>query len=202
MEHIGNKIAESRNKQGLTQEELADKSKISLRTVQRIENNESVPRGKTLKLIGEILNIKFEKTTNSKEPTKVNKISNRIINVFFLLVLNLVLMSIIGYLTLDSEANLNSRFGAFLLSFFVPIFIVFLTPQMNNQTRLLKFGSGFFLYMILVISKHGFPVGFVTGLIPCLLTALSVLYFGRKILNFSPRTLHNNGSSPISGGVR
>lgn len=193
METIGNKIAELRNKKGLTQEELAEKSKISLRTVQRIENNESIPRGKTLKLIAEILDTNFEKITDSKEKSKGNKIISLIINLFFLLVLNLVLMSIIGYLTLDSEANLNSRFGAFLLSFFVPIFIVFLTPQMNNQSRLLKFGSGFFLYILLVISKHGFPIGFVTGLVPCLLIAISVLYFGRKLLNFSPRTLHNIG---------
>jgi len=199
MKTIGNQIIELRNKKGITQEELAEKANISLRTVQRIENSESIPRGKTLKLIGDILDLNLEEISNTEQPKKADKIGNIIINVFFLLILNLVLMGIIGYLTLDSEATLNSRFGAFLLSFFIPIFIVFLTPQMSNQLRLIKFGSGFFLYIILVISMHGFPVGFITGLIPCTLIALSILYFGKKLINLRQRTLHNIGSSQITG---
>lgn len=185
MDSIGKKIADARNLKGLTQEELAEKANISLRTVQRIENNENIPRGKTLKLIGDTLEINLKIFTNPDEFKRLHKIGNQIIKIFFLLILNLVLMSVIGYLTFDSEANLNSRFGAFLLSFFIPIFITFLTPQMNKLSRLLKFGSGFFIYIILVLSKHGFPIGFVTGLIPCLLIALSVLYFGRELLSLS-----------------
>ncbi|MFI2741494.1 DUF4870 domain-containing protein [Zhouia sp. PK063] len=43
------RVKESRLRQGLSQEELADKAQLSLRTVQRIENGASVPRGDTLK---------------------------------------------------------------------------------------------------------------------------------------------------------
>lgn len=43
------RVKELRIKQGVSQEELADKTGLSLRTIQRIENGESVPRGDTLK---------------------------------------------------------------------------------------------------------------------------------------------------------
>jgi transcriptional regulator with XRE-family HTH domain len=43
------RVKELRIKQGLSQEELAEKTGLSLRTIQRIENGESIPRGDTLK---------------------------------------------------------------------------------------------------------------------------------------------------------
>lgn len=57
MAKIGKRIKEIRIKRGLTQEDLAESAKINLRTIQRIENNDNTPRGKTLKLIFEALNI-------------------------------------------------------------------------------------------------------------------------------------------------
>ena len=90
-------------------------------------------------------------------------------------------MGIIGFLTLDSNATINSLFGGILLSFFLPIFIVFFTKNMNGMERMLKFGFGYFAYFILVMVKQGFPTGFVTGLFPCLLISLSVLYFGSEL---------------------
>jgi len=57
MTEIGKKIKEIRKKKGLSQEDLAESAKVNLRTIQRIENNENKPRGKTLKLIFDALNI-------------------------------------------------------------------------------------------------------------------------------------------------
>ena len=57
MAEIGKKIKEIRLKKGLTQEELAEASKVNLRTIQRIENNETKPREKTLQLIFNALEI-------------------------------------------------------------------------------------------------------------------------------------------------
>ncbi len=60
MTEIGKKIREVRKKKGFSQEELAESAKVNLRTIQRIENNESEPRGKTLNLICEVLDINAE----------------------------------------------------------------------------------------------------------------------------------------------
>jgi len=43
------RVKDSRIRQGLSQDDLADKSGLSVRTIQRIENGESTPRGYTLK---------------------------------------------------------------------------------------------------------------------------------------------------------
>lgn len=66
MTEIGKRIKEIRLKKGLSQEELAEASKVNLRTIQRIENNETKPREKTLQLIFnalEIVIIEREKKT-------------------------------------------------------------------------------------------------------------------------------------------
>jgi len=60
MNEIGEKIKELRRKKGLSQEELAEQAGINLRTIQRIENNESEPRGNTMHLICKVLDIHAE----------------------------------------------------------------------------------------------------------------------------------------------
>lgn len=60
MNEVGKKIKTIRNKKGLSQEALAESAKVNLRTIQRIENNESEPRGKTLNVICDVLDINTE----------------------------------------------------------------------------------------------------------------------------------------------
>jgi transcriptional regulator with XRE-family HTH domain len=55
----GQFIKEQRLKMGLTQEELASKTDLTARTIQRIENNEVVPRPFTLQAIATALSIDF-----------------------------------------------------------------------------------------------------------------------------------------------
>lgn len=174
------RLSEIRNAKGLTQEELAEKSNINLRTIQRIENNESQPRGKTLKLICDALQLDTSEI-RLNENSNQDGFGTKLVNGIFLLTLNLVLMGIIGFLTLDSNANINSVFGGCLLSIFLPFFIVVMTKKMNGMERMLKFGIGYIVYFIIVIIKLGFPTGFITGLFPCLFISLSVLYFGSEL---------------------
>ena len=56
---LGTKIKELRKKEGLTQVDLSEKSGLSLRTIQRIENDENKPSVYSLRMIGEVLNYKF-----------------------------------------------------------------------------------------------------------------------------------------------
>lgn len=52
---LGKKIAEQRKSKRFTQEELAEKSKLNIRTLQRIESGEVKPRAYTLKMILSVL---------------------------------------------------------------------------------------------------------------------------------------------------
>jgi transcriptional regulator with XRE-family HTH domain len=55
MNTVAKMISVTRKLKGLTQDELAVKSQVNLRTLQRIETNKSEPQGKTLNLICEAL---------------------------------------------------------------------------------------------------------------------------------------------------
>ncbi len=54
--NLAQRVKELRNRKGFSQELLAEESGLSLRTIQRIENNETVPRGDTLKRLAISLN--------------------------------------------------------------------------------------------------------------------------------------------------
>lgn len=66
-------IREARLTKGYTQKELSDLSNISVRSIQRIENGEIVPRSYTLKTLSEILEVPFEtfQQQKSAEATKL-----------------------------------------------------------------------------------------------------------------------------------
>ena len=56
----GKLIRELRIKKGMTQEELADKTEVSARTIQRIENGEVDPRVYTLQMIAKALEVDYD----------------------------------------------------------------------------------------------------------------------------------------------
>lgn len=56
----GEKIKDLRLQKGLTQEELAFKTELSVRTIQRIESGEVVPRAYTIHTIAKALDADFE----------------------------------------------------------------------------------------------------------------------------------------------
>lgn len=57
---IGQEIRKLRQEKGITQEELAERTRLSVRTIQRIENGEVDPRAYTLQTIASALEIDFE----------------------------------------------------------------------------------------------------------------------------------------------
>lgn len=54
---LARRIKELRNRKGFSQEELSAKSGLSLRTIQRIENGETEPRGDSLKRLSAAFNV-------------------------------------------------------------------------------------------------------------------------------------------------
>ncbi|MBN1115732.1 MAG: helix-turn-helix domain-containing protein [Bacteroidales bacterium] len=64
---LGKKIAELRKTQGLTQEELVEKCNLSVRTIQRIESGQVMPRSYTLKIILAALDHEYSSLTPVQE---------------------------------------------------------------------------------------------------------------------------------------
>ena len=72
----GQLIKDLRIKKGLTQEELADQTELSSRTIQRIENGEVDPRAYTLQMIAKALEVDFSlflEEENESEEETINK---------------------------------------------------------------------------------------------------------------------------------
>ena len=69
---LGKKIVELRKAKGLTQEELVSKCNLNIRTLQRIESGEVVPRSYTVKAIFAALDhdFKVEETTEDSPTEK------------------------------------------------------------------------------------------------------------------------------------
>lgn len=64
---ISQQIAQARKKNGLTQEQLAELTKVTVRTIQRIENGQSIPRAFTLKAIASALGTTIEELAGAGE---------------------------------------------------------------------------------------------------------------------------------------
>jgi len=58
-------LREGRLSKGLTQKELSERSNISIRSIQRIENGEIIPRSHTLKTLAGILELSFKEFIKS-----------------------------------------------------------------------------------------------------------------------------------------
>ncbi len=67
--NIGGYIKEKRLLKGMTQEELADKCEVTVRTIQRIENGEVDPRTYTLHAIAAALDIEYAELFHGDAPT-------------------------------------------------------------------------------------------------------------------------------------
>jgi len=81
-QRISETIKQARKSKGLTQQELADRAKLSLRTVQRIERGAHEISGYSLQQISAILQIPIEQMIMSNipsltiQPNSVNLIKN------------------------------------------------------------------------------------------------------------------------------
>jgi len=76
-QNFGRKLIEIRKAKGLTQEEVAEKCKITVRTIQRIESGSVTPRAFTIKVISEVLGFNFFETSNTGDDVgKKQRISN------------------------------------------------------------------------------------------------------------------------------
>lgn len=107
-----------------------------------------------------------------------------ILNVIWFLkyfIFNIFFMMLVGYLTIDSFANSNSRVGALLICFLLPIFIVTRTLNLSGRQRVFRYGTGLIVYFIISIILHGVGLNMLfNAFYPCLILAVSVLLIGSK----------------------
>ena len=119
MKKIGDKIKEARKTKNLSQEELADLAKVNLRTIQRIENNQNEPRGKTLSLICNVLDINAKDILDyGRQPDKKYLIYFHLSVLTFLAIpMGNIILPLILWLTQKDRVIGLERLGANVLNF-------------------------------------------------------------------------------------
>ena len=76
---LAKNLKKLRTSRGMSQEYLADESRVSLRTIQRIENNESEPTGETIKRIAIALDVALTELIGSNSVSETNDLKGTII---------------------------------------------------------------------------------------------------------------------------
>ena len=97
----GKKIKELRSRKGLSQEELAEQAQLSLRTVQRIENDETEARGDTLKRLATALSVDTEFLTEIPDELiePVPEDNRRFLTLVNLSALSFIIFPLLGVVT-------------------------------------------------------------------------------------------------------
>jgi transcriptional regulator with XRE-family HTH domain len=129
MMKIGQVIKELRIKKGLTQEELAEKTELSARTIQRIENGEVDPRAYSLQMIAKALDVDFslfvedESKVDKEKKTEDTMILGLIhLSGLFLILIPTIL---IWYYKKNKVENIMEHFKV-VISFQIFMWLVFL----------------------------------------------------------------------------
>ena len=162
MESIAAKIKQARIKKGMSQEELAELSGISLRTVQRIENKQNEPRGKTLQLICETLQINIEDLLDygKKEDRQFLAFFHLSILIGILFGVGNILVPLILWMTKKDKVIGLQRIGAKTLNFqiwwtiamiMIPAVGIVLFLQGNGLPGIKTFASIFMIPLVMML---------------------------------------------------
>tara|TARA_R110001606_G_C15220600_1_gene633982 strand:+ start:322 stop:903 length:582 start_codon:yes stop_codon:yes gene_type:complete len=157
MENIGQKIVELRKSKGYTQEELAEKAKVNLRTIQRIENEENKPSGNTLKFICEALDTLPEKIIDygKKEDLKLLVLMHLSVITYLVIPIGNILIPLIFWVSKkDKIINLDEK-GTRLLNFqiiwTVLTTIMISTALLTATLELTNLENGYISYVLLFL---------------------------------------------------
>ena len=189
---LGHKIQNWRKAKGLTQEELVEKCNLNVRTLQRIEAGEVLPRSYTIKSILEVLNVDFSEL-NLKEDQQSqfstllgDKRSyfkwGAIIGIIYLC-LSFVegFMEIGFYNTSRHGLSSDSASYVFIKIAVIVTFIIFYYPLYLIgkilRDNLLKISSLFLIFLIVISNSNDIAV-FYTDYMPveALLVLRSVMF--------------------------
>lgn len=150
---LGKKITELRKERGLTQEELVEKCKISVRTLQRIETGEVTPRIYTVKTILAALDADLNFISENEEST-LEKFLQRVRAIF------LVDTGIISSESLIRQLNISWFFGSIYL--LLSIFEIVAEFYRKSEDQIIL---GIFFYVFskicIILSFFIFQRGFI-----------------------------------------
>lgn len=164
MNTLGNKIKELRKKKGMSQESLAEAANVNLRTIQRIEKGESEPRGKTLNLICEVLEVNVEDILNYGKKSDEDFLAVFHLSVLSFLIFPLgnILLPLILWLTRKDKIIGLNEIGSTTLNFQITWTVVTFTSIIAYASfKIMHYPLGiyfFYLFILLYVVNIVVPV--------------------------------------------
>lgn len=185
MKSFGKTILKYRTMKGFTQEELSERAKVNLKTIQRIERGVNEPRDTTLKLVCEALQIEWDDFVEQVESRDPNYLIKRFVSLCFLIVMNLGIISIMAYLTIYDTANFNSRLIAIFPTILIPLIVINRLKNQSDYERFLRFGFGYISFVVFALFQINIEKAIFSGAIPYSIISLCIIYYGSSIKNNS-----------------
>lgn len=157
-EKLAQRVKDLRKRQGLSQDDLAKESGLSLRTIQRVENGETEPTGETLKRISSGLDVTPNelicRDSDKVLPKKTVKTKYEYLQIFE----NRLVISkteTINDLLEDYGKSVNNVFKTLMVFFIgIPIFTTLTVIFYNMGKTGLAINAGAFAFMFLVVAFY------------------------------------------------
>ena len=173
---LSTQIQQLRKQKGLSQEALAERSGLSVRTIQRIEAGVSKPRVFTLKVLANALEVSMTELEMTEQVAAKSLKDYRYVKLMNLSILSYLVMPLANIVfpliiwRQQKEDKLAKELGAKLISFqiwwtLMSILVFIATPlvslALTGQTQVGQFPMAIALYFLLSQDKHLFESLFV-----------------------------------------
>jgi uncharacterized Tic20 family protein len=184
---LAQKVKELRNRKGLSQELLAEESSLSLRTIQRIENNETVPRGDTLKRLAVALDTSPDEIIVWKikeDQNYLTLMSLSALGFLFFPLLGIIIPLTLWIFKKDKLKNVN-ELGKSILNFQISwtlllfLYYIFLISGMFGAGRLFR-GRGISMFSIFI------PLLILYGYNIVVTVFNTIRVYNKKSFNYKP----------------
>lgn len=162
------RVKNLRTKKGFSQEELAEKAGLSLRTIQRVENGESIPRGDTLKRLAvalqvspdEIIDWQIQEDNNLLTVLHFSQLSTLVfplLGIIIPMAIWILKKETIKDVDLVGRKVLNFQITWSILLFLLYAYLV-VTMFFHFEPIFTPPINGFIFFMILVAGLYGYNV--------------------------------------------
>ena len=162
-------VKELRRNKGLSQKELAIKSGLSLRTIQRVENGETEPTGETLKRISTVLNLTPNELINWESKKELLKKTIKTKYEYLHIFDNKLVITKteqINDLVEDYGKSVNNVFKTLMVFFIgIPLFSILAVVVYNMGMTGLAIQAGAFAFCFLVVAFYTLLVSSGSSLI-------------------------------------
>ncbi len=158
---LANKIKQIRSQRGFSQETLAEHSDLSLRTIQRVENGETEPRGDTLVRIASALDVAPDEILkwNEKEDMSTLVVLNLSALCFLVHPILGIVVPLLIWITKKDTVKDADRIGKALLNFQITMAgLVYLLKGFFWIIPLLPASAGGYLESVFEAIAGGFAI--------------------------------------------